>query len=196
MGDTCPPCSVTGSLQPSIPAQKCDAKRPCTTCISAKNISECIYDSEKHPQSAGVYPVHRADGHPSGQEPGGASPIKTPAVTPTDLPVEQNLIPPTSDAIEVATHDSSALQTPEGGQDQIPHVRSSGLVRVQVRGNSSGLHVSPDSSLSISAILPFLFSKIPPEPRIPLSFLGGEKLQIQTSEAAATDLDMRWCALE
>ena len=55
------------------------------------------------------------------------------------------------------------------------------------RGNSFENDISP----SISIISSFLPPRIPPEPRIPLSFLGEENLQV--SDASTTDLDMRWC---
>ena len=91
------------------------------------------------------------------------------------------------------THKPSALQTFGPDQGQVPRARSSELVRVHK--NSSG-RVFPDSNPPISVISSFLLSKIPPEPQIPLSFLGEEKLQVQTSETPATDLDMKWCVSE
>ena len=187
------PCWIVISAYPSNPAQKCDAKRPCTTCTAAEDVSECVYDSEMRPESAGVYPVHRADCHSLGQHSGSALPAETPAVPSTRPPAKQNPTPSTSDATRTMTHRPSTVQTLEANQDQFPHVRSSELVRVH--SNPPG-RTFPDSQPPNSVISSFLLSKIPPQPQIPLSFLGGEKLQVQTSEIPATDLDMKWCVLQ
>ena len=177
------------STHPSNPVQRCDAQRPCTTCITAKIVSECVYDNGRHPQSAGVYPLHRADDHSPDQDPGSAHPVETTVVTSAHPPAHQILIPSTSDATVAITHESSVLQTSEADYDQPPHGRSLELVRV--RRNSSGRRVSLDSNPSISS---HPLSKIPPELQIPLSFFGGEWLRVQTSELAATDLDVKWYA--
>jgi len=78
--------------------------------------------------------------------------------------------------------------------DRIPPRTSSGLVLV--RRNSLGQRISLDSNPSISIASSFIPPIIPPEPRIPLSFLGEEKLQVQYSETEATDLDLRLCVPE
>jgi len=187
VGNTRLLCQLIGSAQLLNLAQKCDAKRPCTTCLKAKGVSECIYDSEKLPELAGVYPVHRADGKPSGQD-SGTYPAETPAVT------LHNPIPSTSDTTGAVTCEPSASQVSEAGQDKVPHEPSSGLVRV--RRNPPGRHVSKYSNPPISVIPCFPPSKIPPELKVPLSFLGEERLQVQTSEINATELDMRGCVLE
>ena len=100
---------------------------------------------------------------------------------------EPDLPPPTSDATQVATYELAALQTFEAVQVLRGH--SPGLV--PFRRNSPELHLSPDTNPSISVIPSFLLPKIPPELRIPLSFLGEERLQI--SDADMTDIDMRSC---
>ena len=194
MGDTRLLHQLIGSAQPSILAQRCDAKRPCTTCIRAKGVLECVYDNEKHPQSAGVYPVHRTDGHPSGQDPGGAHPVDIPAVTSTHPPAKKNPILSTSGTTGAVTRESPAPQLTEADQDQGSHARSSRLVRV--RRNSPERRASPDSTPLISVISSFPFSKIPRGPQVPLSFLGGERLQVQTSEIDVTELDTRGCVVE
>jgi len=166
---------------PSNPARRCDAKRLCTTCITAKGVSECIYDSEKFPRSTGTYPVHRADGQSPGQDLGDARPADAPSLTSTHPPAEQNPTPSTSGATGGTICESSAPRVLEADQGR----RSLELVRV--RRNPSGQQVSQDSNPPISVICSFPLSGIPPEPYIPLSFLGGERLQVQTSEIAATD---------
>lgn len=60
--------TVTGSAQPLNLIQKCDAKRPCSTCVLAKCISECVYDDEKRLQPASTRPLQSADGHLSGRQ--------------------------------------------------------------------------------------------------------------------------------
>jgi len=77
---------------------------------------------------------------------------------------------------------------------QPPNSRSSGLVHV--RRNSFGQRISSDMSPSISVLSSFLLPTIPPELQMPLSFLGGDRLQIQISDIDATDLDMRSYVLE
>ena len=166
--------------------QKCDARRPCAACTLARRTSLCVYDDEKNPQSVGVYPSHGTDDHVSGQNRGGAELVDTPTVVPARSTAEPNPVLSTSYATHVVTHGLSALQT--FNARQVPHGRSSGFV---VRRNSFKPYVSLDSDPSISFISSFLHPAIPPEPRIPLSFLGKEKLQVQTSETVTTDLDMR-----
>ena len=56
--------------------------------------------------------------------------------------------------------------------------------------------VSLDTSQSIFTIPSCFLPTIPPEPWIPLSFLGEERLQVQISDTVATDLDMKWYELE
>ncbi|KAF9643480.1 hypothetical protein BDM02DRAFT_3191569 [Thelephora ganbajun] len=82
------------------------------------------------------------------------------------------------------TDEPSALQ-------QVPHGRPSGLV--VVRRNSFEQRISIDTNPSISILSSFFLPTIPPEPWIPLSFLGEDKLQVQVSDVDATDLDMRSC---
>jgi len=64
-----------------------------------------------------------------------------------------------------------------------------------VRRNSFEQTVSPHPNPSISIISSFLRPTIPPEPWIPLSFLGEDKLQVRFHESGATDLDMKLCVL-
>jgi len=194
VGDTRLLCELIGSTQPLNLTQKCDAKRPCTTCLKARGVSECIYDSEKLPQSAGVYPVRRTGGHSSGQDNGDGSPVDITTLTPPHPPAKRSPTASNSDTAEAVTHELPTPQMLEAGQDQVSHGRSSELVRV--RRNSSGRRVSQDSNPSISAFSSFLLPTIPPEPWVPLSLLEAERLQAQTSLMTAEDLDLRRYALE
>jgi len=175
---------VNGSLYPCSSdrlnlsfglSQKCDAKRPCASCIKAESISECVYDNETRSELRRIYPLPSTAGHLSG-----AVPVEAPAIT-TDLP------PSTSGATRPLTCESSAPQ--ELDADRVLPQRPSKLVHI--RRNSSERHLSLNANGSlISIISSFLLPEIPPEPWIPLSFLGEERLQV--SNAATTDMDMRW----
>ena len=106
------------------------------------------------------------------------------------FPTKLNPVP--SDATGVVVNKLSTLQVFEA--DHVPHERSSGLVLV--RRNSFEQHVPLDVNPSISIASFFLPRTITPELRIPLSFLGDERLQVQLSDTEATDLDMRSYVLE
>ena len=182
-----PGCQV-GSLL--IPAQKCDAKRPCTTCVLAHAISGCTYDDEKDPQSEDILPSRSTDAPPSGQHPSGAGTAKIPRAT--YPPAQLNPTPSTSDITRVVAYEPPILRVPT--DDQAPPGPSSGLVIV--RRNSPGQRISLDSNPSISIASSFMLPIIPPELQIPLSFLGEERLRVQYSETEATDLDLRSCVPE
>ena len=137
--------------------------------------------------------MHYADGPPSGEDPGGAHPIDIPAVTSTHPPAKQNPKPSTSGVTMAVTREPSSLQPLEADRDQA-HARSSRLV--YVRSSSPGRHPSPDSNIPISVISSCLPPKIPRGPQVPLSFLGGERLQVQTSDIDVTELDTRACVPE
>jgi hypothetical protein len=191
--------SRINSTSASNPTQKCNAKQPCTGCIRAKTVSECIYDNEKRPQLTGTYPSHWTDGRPSVQQPRGSDPIEVPRsilyYSPSDgafadVPWSARLdgIPSTSfDATRVVTNEPAALQY-AFGTDRVPRGEL-----VLARRNQLGQRVSPDTSPSISTVPSFFLPTIPREQWIPLSFLGEERLQVQFSEGAATDLDIKSC---
>lgn len=142
-----------------------------------------MYDSEIHPQSAGMYSSHHTDGHLSGRNRKIADPVDTPTAVYARSTAGLKRMSPTSNATHVVTYEPSTL--PKFKADRVPHGRPPGLV--VVRRNSFERYSNPSISIASS----FLHSTIPPELRIPLSFLGKEKLQVQTSETVATDLDMR-----
>jgi hypothetical protein len=174
--------------------QKCDAKRPCTTCISANIASECVYNKEKRSQPAGTYPSHVANGRLPEQRSGGPDPVKIPTAPPchslsdgvfadVSSPTKLDRIPSTSsDATWVVTKFES---------DQAPHEEL-----VLVHRDPSEQYLSLDATSPVFTVPFFFLQTIPPEPWIPLSFLGEEKLRVQSSDTAATDLDMKWYGLE
>ena len=192
------PCVLLGSTQPSNTKQKCDAKRPCTACIMTKTVSECVYHSERRAQTAGTYFSHWADGR---QLPGGSdsAEIRTAASSHPLIdgvsggapsPVKLDRIPSTfSDATWAVTNEPAAQQV--FGTDQVPHGEL-----ILIRGDPLEQRLPLDTSKSTFTIPSSCLPTIPPEPWIPLSFLGEEKLQVQVSDTAATDLDMKSCVLE
>ena len=157
----------------------------------AENVSECVYDDRRWPQLAGVYPSDGTDGYRSGQDPG-SDLDEDPTATPTHSPSGSSLPSSTSDVARVAIHESSALETHRA--NQIPHGHPTGLV--VLRRNSLGRRLSLGSIPPISIASSFSPQTIPPELWIPLSFLGGERLQVQFSEKDTTDLDLRSCVSE
>ena len=181
--------------------QKCDAKRPCTTCVSAETVSECIYDYENRPEPVVTCPLRRVDGRTSGQRPRGPGPVEIPTTTPfhspsdgvfagAQFPTKLDRIPSTSsDATWVVTNEPTNQQV--FGFDQVPHEELA-LVR---RGPSEQC-VSLDTNPSVFTVPSFFLPTIPPEPWIPLSLWGEERLQVQISDTAATGLDMKSCVLE
>jgi hypothetical protein len=105
-------------------------------------------------------------------------------------PAKSDLISSTSSsAAWVGTDEPVAPQV--FGADQVPHGEL-----VLVRRNPREQCVPLDESPSVFTVPSFPLQTIPPELWIPLSFLGEEKLQVQISDMAATDLDMRSCVLE
>ena len=99
------------------------------------------------------------------------------------LPLTRSdLLPPT----KVATYELTALQSFE--VIQVPRGHSLGLDSFH---RNSPEYLSSDINPSISIIPSFLSPEIPLDPRIPLLFLGEERLQI--SDADMTDIDMRSC---
>ena len=58
--------SIARSAHPQSLIQKCDAKRPCTTCTVAKTAAECVYDNQKIPCPTG-FDYYDADNYSEGQ---------------------------------------------------------------------------------------------------------------------------------
>ena len=153
----------------------------------AKTVSECVYDDGKRPKpgqrSKGTDPV---DDVPTATHYHSSSGS---AFAHVALLAELDPTPfMPSDATWAVTNEPAAQQI--FGADRVPHGEL-----VLARRNQVKQRVSPDTSPSIFAV-PSFSSTITPEPWIPLSFLGGEKLQVQISDAATTELVMKSCVLE
>ena len=176
---TSAPPQVVGSAQPSDLAQKCDGGRPCTTSTTDRSTSECVYNDDEDPESAGACPLRSTDGYLSEQHLRGAGPIEIPKIISPHSSTELNLTPSTSGATS---------------QILVSYERPSRLL--PAHKTSSGQRTSLDLNPSISVVSSFLPPTIPPEPRIPLSFLREERLQVQFSETGATDQDLRSCVFE
>lgn len=178
--------------QSSSFVQKCDAKRPCTTCTLANSTSECIYNDEDDTESGGIVPLFSTD-NPivSGRRLESADLVEIPTAIPTCPPATLDPTPST-DTTRVVVDEAPDLRVFAAGRT--PHGPSSGLVLVH--RNSFGRCISMDSNPSISIASSFIPPTIPPEPWISLSFLGEEKVQVQFSGTEATDLDMRSCVLD
>ena len=139
-----------------------------------------------------MYTLHNTDGHLSEQYLVGADPIDIPTAASAHSSAKPSLLPSSSDATRVVAYEPSALQALDA--EWVPHGRSSELVLV--RRNLLERSIYPGSNPYIPTTSSFPSPTIPPEPHIPLSFLGEEKLRVQTSTIDATDLDMRSCVLE
>jgi len=132
-----------------------------------------------------MYPCR--EDHQSGRHFGGVAPLKIPTIISICSPAKLSSTTSPSDVTRAVGYEPTVLQTPEVDQAQNSH--SSGLSLI--RRNSFERDIPWDSNPSISIFSSFLSSAIPPQPWIPLSFLGDEKLQVWFSEIDATDLDMR-----
>lgn len=146
------------------------------------NVFKCIYDDEKRSRSTSAHLSNRADGRLSRQILGGVLPVKTSAVKSTHSPTRS-----TPDAAWPTTDESSALQVFKA--DQVPEGRPSGALPICRNSSGEYIPLDPNPAISISSF--FLPQTIPPDPWIPLSFLGEEKLQVQSAELNSTDLDFR-----
>ena len=105
-------------------------------------------------------------------------------------PAKSDRAPPTSsNASWVVTTEPAAQQVFE--VDQV----SQGEFDL-VRRDPPEQCVSQDTSPPVFTVPSFFLPTLRPEPWIPLSSLGEEKLQVQISDMAAADLDMISCVLE
>ena len=104
-------------------------------------------------------------------------------------PADLDRIPSTSSDSTWAATNEPATQVFRA--DQVPHGEL-----VLAHRNPLEQCVPPDTSQSTFTIPSLPLPTIPSQLRTPLSHLGKEKLQVQFSETAATDLDMKSYVLE
>jgi hypothetical protein len=197
------------SLYPS-PAvqQKCDARRPCSTCVDAKKKpGECVYDGPRtcHPQTRRILPatanafsfVYR---HESGgvQRLSGASLDETSFVDEGDdlisRPTNQRLTSVAPPGPSGSTASNSFDLSPPSFEDLplaithdfgdffpppgVPPTASSSDL-VLFQGNSPKQDSYEDLCIrSFISSVLFQKPKVPPAPHVPLSFLGEQNTQI------------------
>ncbi|KAF9645907.1 hypothetical protein BDM02DRAFT_388919 [Thelephora ganbajun] len=180
MGEACKLCRAR--------KRKCDAKRPCTTCVNANRVLECEYEI--------VGPAPRPSGSPKflfWNEPGppgsndvftrgrwaiGAvlpEPPTNPVATITRFPPEA--IPTTRMLVRSLVHNRlSPYISPRPPPHTFNTVRAHGLPPVTL----------PPFSVTSSLVFP----RVPPKPHVVLSLLGTERLQL--SDTALGDLNMKF----
>lgn len=163
--------------------QRCDAKRPCTTCLEANGAPECEYeivDTQPrpfgHPQFlfwSGPGPSSSRDVSTYGYCATGAVvpefPTKVPVATITQSGPELEAFPPARALIDL----------PRRNTEPQPHT-----------SNEVRTHNPPQITLpSFSVLSTLIFPRIPHEPHVTLSSLGAERFQL--SDAALGELDMK-----
>lgn len=179
--------SLGGFEQTAFALQKCDAKRPCTTCVEADNALECAYkviDTRPHlPDHTRftflIQPIPSSSTNDTTQE---HSPVeKVVRPVPTDRtsvasgtrPIPES-VPPASALLHSLGRNSQPVFPP-------PEPRTHFLNQVRVR--------DPQIPRRLSVLPTLIFPSIPPEPHITLSFLGAEHFQL--SDVARSQLDLK-----
>ena len=187
-----------------FPKQKCDARRPCSTCVDAKKPEECVYDG---PPSAGAYhpktrmilpttadPLSRVHGSDGGLD----LPSGFDAETETLVMDEEDLSsqPSTSFAPPVPSGStpgfpSTSFDFSPPSFEELPLTVTTHFGAFQPPGATPIASPSdlvlftpkPDSyeDLCVRSFVSSIFfqkSGVPPFPHVPLSFLGEPNLQI------------------
>ena len=176
--------SATGGLTQQT-RQKCDAKRPCTRCVTAHMASECIYEIVDAPPTLLNRPQFvfwdesgpSTSGDISSQESWAVG--DTIAGTSTKTQVTGITI--TQSAIETVP---PALTHPLGSNNTLSRTPKPRLLN-QVEAHKLSPVIIPPFSALLSRIRP----GIPPEPHITLLLLGAERFQL--SDVALKELDLK-----
>jgi len=194
----------TKSCQLSYSQQKCDAKRPCTTCIEASKEGECIYDGLRVcqyqtrkilPAATGALPlVYKTEsgshgfGSPSPETP----PMSEGAVVSRAADSSLTSFTPSSSCEPIFEFTSADFNLSPSPSEESPSsvasdrsdpppllgspvATSSELVLL--RGTPPKQY-SYDDSPNLSFIPSLLYSKTPRAPHVSLSVLGGPNLQV------------------
>ena len=147
-----------------------------------------------------MYPSYGAGRLLPRERPRGPGPVEIPAVAPSHSPCDgvfadvpspakSDRIPSTSSAASwVVTNEPAAQQV--FGVDQVSHGEL-----VLARKDPPEQCVSLGTSPSVFTVPPSL-PALSPVLWIPLSFFGEERFQVQMSDTAAADLDMKSCVLK
>lgn len=195
------------------PLQRCDAKRPCSTCVNARKTEECIYDGPRtcHPQTRKILPATPNSlslVYASGSVPRNSSEsqLEDPPACKSDSighPVNQRLTPlnppgppglplelvPTGFDLSLPAFEDPLVIAPDLGDPLVPSALPVSIPSdlVPFRG-STPTQYSYEDRVILSLLSSVLFPKVPPVPHVPLSFLGDRNLQIShtTSELEMT----------
>ena len=185
-------------LELTSPCQKCDGKRPCTTCVIGKDGVRCTYEPRQRS------PRISTNAHSASREntSGPQSVLKLPSNMSADwFSTFEPLARPSSDVplLTWSGPDEPASSLPPP-PPLIPYERPlSPSSRIPVLGSSSDIPVVRDThgtagcvpchTVSSFTLLPSLhFQTIPRPLRVPLSLISPEHAQI--SPIAGGDLDM------
>ena len=113
--------------------------------------------------------------------------VLSPTVASIHSPVGLDLVTSTLDTTWAVTNEPAARQV--FGVDQVPH----GDYIIRRDPHERRTYLDANAILTIPSLF---LPTVPRETWISLPFLGEEKLPVQLSETAATDLAMKACVLE
>lgn len=159
-------------------AQKCDGKRPCTTCVKANRPSECEFRVIDVPPSLPNHPEFVFWNEPDSSASRGASPrehwVTAESSTKPQITTVQpapKIVPSEFSHIQTLSHNGTSLD-----QSQPPTLE-------QVH------HPHPVILPAFSRLLSRVPPRILPEPHLMLLSLGAERFQL--SDTAMGELDMK-----
>jgi len=185
------------------PHQKCDGKRPCTTCIDRERGAECSYEPrQRSHRASATLPIRRETAsRPLSVR---TLPSKPPAI---GFSFSGSLIRPSLGTPHLAWSDpgesasSPPLQPPLAPYER--SLASSSRVHGRALGPSPDVSATQDihstgyvprTTVSSFTILPSIhFRRIPRPFPVPLSLIPPERVQISSN--AGGDLDMTWYVL-
>ena len=199
--------SFLGTRGFTLSHQKCDAKRPCKTCVHGDRSDGCVYESRWRPHPIGVSVFSISHDSKSGTISARTSPSQTsvdwfsePPTSPSlDLPLltwsDSSESAPISPSI--APRERPSKPTTRLPWEPSPHIHNEvALVPPSSVSVVQDIHVErvPRRNGSSFTVLPSLhFQTIPRPLRVPLSFVPPEYVQV--SSIAENDLDMAMCVL-
>ena len=183
--------------------QKCDAKQPCTACVTWDKGVGCTYEPRKRPRLAGAKPLPVSQGDsapgPSGTHtspPGtSANGFPKPPTNPPPGPLPLARYGPSGSAPSIPSS-LTPRERPSTQTSRLPWELSPRIYNHLVPDPSSdvsaaqGVHDTTAPRLAVSSftILPSIYFHIPRPLRVPLSFFSPEHVQV--SHTAGNDLDM------
>jgi hypothetical protein len=193
--------------------QKCDAKRPCSTCVDTNKAEECIYDRPRivhHPQTRKILPatanalslVFASETGPQSSSASSPKTLVTKEGDPTSRPESQpSSFTPSGPSGSTIGVESASFELPAPPFEETPiapdfenplpprdppDASSSELV---LWGSTPKQHPY-DSHSTLSFISSLRFPKIPPALHVPLSFLGEPNIQISHTTTGELELTL------